>query len=93
MATEDFQRIFTAVFSADVAGYSRLMGENEEARVRTLTAYWELMVTSFKSTEAGWCIHRVTICLQCFRRNVLPFSVKEERLLAFYSGISCLLFF
>jgi adenylate cyclase len=45
MATEDFQRIFTAVFSADVAGYSRLMGEDEEARVRTLTVYWELMVT------------------------------------------------
>jgi len=45
MATEDFQRKFTAVFSADVAGYSRLMGEDEEARVRTLTVYWELMVT------------------------------------------------
>jgi adenylate cyclase len=38
MATEDFQRKFTAVFSADAAGYSRLMGEDEEATVRTLTA-------------------------------------------------------
>ena len=45
MVTEDFQRNFTAIFSADVAGYSRLMGEDEEARVGTLTAYWELMVT------------------------------------------------
>ncbi len=39
MATEDFQRNFTAIFSADVAGYSRIMGEDEEARVGTLTTY------------------------------------------------------
>jgi len=45
MATGDFQRKFTAIFSADVAAYSHLMGENEEATVRTLTAYRELMVT------------------------------------------------
>lgn len=56
MATEDFQRNFTAVFSADVAGYSRLMGEDEEARVRTLTTYWELMVTVIQK-HRGRVVH------------------------------------
>ena len=32
-------RKLAAIFSADVKGYSRLMEENEEATVRTLTAY------------------------------------------------------
>ena len=39
MTTEDFNRKLTAIFSADVKGYSRLMAEDEEATVRTLTAY------------------------------------------------------
>src|SRR6476620_1982738 len=33
------QRKLTAIFSTDVAGYSRLMGDDEEATIRTLTAY------------------------------------------------------
>ena len=33
------ERKLAAIFNADVAGYSRLMGEDEEATVRTLTAY------------------------------------------------------
>ena len=39
MATEDFKRKLTAILSADVKGYSRLMGEDEEKTVRTITAY------------------------------------------------------
>lgn len=39
MATQDFKRKLTAILSADVKGYSRLMGEDEEATVRTITAY------------------------------------------------------
>jgi len=38
-APDDFKRKLTAVFSADAAGYSRLMGEDEAETVRTLTAY------------------------------------------------------
>jgi class 3 adenylate cyclase len=38
MSTEDFKRKLTAILSADVKGYSRLMGEDEEATVRTITA-------------------------------------------------------
>ena len=39
MDTEEFRRKLTAILSADVKGYSRLMRSNEEATVRTLTAY------------------------------------------------------
>jgi adenylate cyclase len=43
MSTQDFKRKLTAVFSADVAGYSRLMGEDEAATVKTLEAYKQVM--------------------------------------------------
>jgi len=45
MTKEGFKRKLTAILSADVAGYSRLMGEDEEATVRTLTAYREVLTT------------------------------------------------
>jgi adenylate cyclase len=45
MATEDFKRKLTAILSADVKGYSRLMGEDEEATVLTLTAYRKVIST------------------------------------------------
>jgi adenylate cyclase len=45
MAEEGFKRKLTAILSADVEGYSRLMGEDEDATIRTLTAYRELMST------------------------------------------------
>src|SRR6185295_14632147 len=33
------ERKLAAIFSTDVAGYSRLMGDDEEATIRTLTSY------------------------------------------------------
>src|SRR5262249_2176712 len=36
------ERKLTAILSADVKGYSRLMGDDEEATIRTLTAYREV---------------------------------------------------
>jgi class 3 adenylate cyclase len=39
------ERKLAAILSADVKGYSRLMGEDEEATIRTLTAYREVMST------------------------------------------------
>src|SRR5262249_41247095 len=39
------ERKLAAIFSADVNGYSRLMGDDEEATIRTLTAYREVMPT------------------------------------------------
>jgi len=43
MAEQDFKRKLTAILSADAKGYSRLMGEDEEATVRTITAYREVI--------------------------------------------------
>jgi len=45
MAEKGFKRKLTAILSADVEGYSRLMGDDEEATVRTITAYREVMAT------------------------------------------------
>jgi TolB-like protein/class 3 adenylate cyclase/Flp pilus assembly protein TadD len=45
MATQDFKRKLSAILSADVKGYSRLMAEDEEATVRTITAYREVIAT------------------------------------------------
>lgn len=43
MDQEGFKRKLTAVFSADVAGYSRLMGDDEAATVATVEAYKQVM--------------------------------------------------
>jgi adenylate cyclase len=39
------ERRLTPILSADVKGYSRLMGEDEEATLRTLTGYRKVMAT------------------------------------------------
>jgi class 3 adenylate cyclase/pimeloyl-ACP methyl ester carboxylesterase len=43
MATQDIKRKLAAILSADVKGYSRLMGEDERGTVRTLNTYKEVM--------------------------------------------------
>jgi adenylate cyclase len=43
MTTQEVKRKLAAIFSADVKGYSRLMGEDEKGTVRTLNAYKEIM--------------------------------------------------
>ncbi len=43
MTTQEIKRKLVAILSADVKGYSRLMGEDEEATLRTLNAYKEVM--------------------------------------------------
>jgi len=43
MAEKGFKRKLTAILSADVEGYSRLMDDSEEATIRTLTDYREAM--------------------------------------------------
>jgi adenylate cyclase len=45
MESQAVQRKLAAIFSADVKGYSRLMGNDEVATIRTLTSYRELMAT------------------------------------------------
>jgi TolB-like protein/class 3 adenylate cyclase/Flp pilus assembly protein TadD len=43
MATQGFKRKLTAILSADVKGYSLLMRDDEEATVRTITTYREVV--------------------------------------------------
>ncbi len=48
MAEESFRRKLTTMFSADVAGYSRLMSEDETLTVKTLTTYRGIMTELIK---------------------------------------------
>ncbi len=43
MTTQEVKRKLVAILSADVKGYSRLMGEDEETTLRTLNAYKEVV--------------------------------------------------
>ena len=43
MTTQEIKRKLTAILSADVKGYSRLMGEDEVETIRTLNTYKEVM--------------------------------------------------
>src|SRR5512139_2186818 len=45
MATQEVKRKLAAILSADVKGYSRLMGEDEVQTLKTLSAYFEIMAT------------------------------------------------
>ena len=48
MADEGFKRKLTAILSADVAGYSRLMAEDETLTVKTIAAYREVIASLIK---------------------------------------------
>ena len=52
MTPEKFKRKLAAILSADVKGYSRLMGEDEEGTIRTLKAYMEV-ITGFIQQHRG----------------------------------------
>jgi hypothetical protein len=45
------ERKLTAILSADVKGYSRLLGEDEEATIHTLTALRKAGLTWVMSNE------------------------------------------
>ncbi len=48
MKPEDFKRKLTAILSADVVGYSRLMGNDEASTVKTLETYKGVMFSLIK---------------------------------------------
>jgi adenylate cyclase len=43
MTTQEVKRKLAAILSADVKGYSRLMGDDEVATLKTLSAYFQIM--------------------------------------------------
>jgi len=51
MSADGFKRKLSAILSADVAGYSRLMGEDDSATVRTLTGHREMMSTLIRQHQ------------------------------------------
>jgi adenylate cyclase len=52
MTTQEVKRKLAAILSADVKGYSRLMGADEEGTIRTLNAYKEV-ITGFVHKHQG----------------------------------------
>ena len=52
MTHDRYKQKLTAILSADVAGYSRLMGDDEEATVRTLAEY-RVVMTKLKHQHRG----------------------------------------
>jgi adenylate cyclase len=86
------ERKLTAIFSADVKGYSRLMGDDEIATVRTLTAYREVM-TALIHTHHGRVVDSpgdnllaefasVVDAVQCATEIQQEFKVRNAELLA-----------
>jgi len=51
MTQEGFKRKLTAILSADVVGYSRLMGEDEDTTVQTLTTYRDVISALIKDHQ------------------------------------------
>ena len=51
MADEGFKRKLAAIFSADVKGYSRLMEDDEEATIHTITEYRKIITEQVKQHE------------------------------------------
>jgi len=45
MTAQELKRKLTAILSADVKGYSRLMGDDEEWTVRTLDTFKNVITT------------------------------------------------
>ncbi len=55
------QRRLAAILAADVAGYSRLMGEDEEGTLAALTAHLtELLEPCIAEHRVGWSRRRGT---------------------------------
>jgi len=51
MANEGFKRKLAAILSADAKGYSRLMEEDEEATIRTITEYKKIIIKQVKQND------------------------------------------
>jgi adenylate cyclase len=47
------QRKLTAILSMDVKGYSKLMGDDDESTVNTITAYRRIISELIQKTKDG----------------------------------------
>jgi len=55
MADEGFKRKLTAILSADVKGYSRMMRDDEDSTIRTLTNYRSAISNLIQYQRGGCC--------------------------------------
>jgi len=103
MTTKDVKRKLTAILSADVQGYSRLMGDDEQATVETITAYRKVMtdliqghhgrVVDAKGDNVLAEFSSVVDAIQCAVEIQKELKVKnadlpEQRRMAFRIGVN-----
>ena len=62
MAEQNTTRKLVAILAADVAGYSRLMGEDDQATVQTLNTYRASSKTTSRYTKAVSWIPPGIVC-------------------------------
>ena len=55
MTDDGMKRKLKAIFSADVKSYSKLMGDDEESTVKTITAYREI-IAELVDKHQGWVV-------------------------------------
>jgi len=56
MTSDEVQRKLTEILSADMKGYSRLMGDDPEGTLKTLTAYREFCSDNIQENK-GWVVN------------------------------------
>jgi adenylate cyclase len=80
MTQEGFKRKLTAILSADVVGYSRLMGEDEDTTVQTLDNILAEFVSVVNSLRCAWDVQQ-----EIKSRNA---DLPENRRMNFRIGIN-----
>ena len=76
MTAEKFKRKLTAILSADVKGYSRLMGADEEATLRTLQEHKEVMGSSIQHHRGRIVGTAGNTVLAEFERDIIRHRVR-----------------
>jgi adenylate cyclase len=103
MTQEGLTRKLTAILSADAEGYSRLMGDNEDSTIRTLTSYREMMANCIQQhrgrvvdtpgdnllAEFASVVDAVS-CAAAVQRKLFELNAKltEDRKMQFRIGIN-----
>ena len=72
------ERRLAAIFAADVAGYSRLMSQDEVGTLRTLTAHREIMDRLIAEHGGGSPIPLVTVFWPSSRAPSMPSNVPSK---------------
>ncbi len=77
MGSGSYKQKLAAILYADVAGYSRLTGEDEHGTHRTLSAYLDLFTTIIER-HGGKVVHFAEIFLRGTLRNRNEFSTMPQ---------------